>query len=61
MSIHSKKQFFTIYDQLSRAAAQDAYDAWCQALSDDVREAFQPLVTACSNWYEEILTTLRVV
>jgi transposase len=49
-----KEQFFAIYDQSSRAAAQDAYNTWLCSITDDVREAFQSLVTACTNWHEEI-------
>lgn len=49
-----KEQFFAIYDRPSRAAAEESYNAWLDAMTDDVRDAFQPLITACTNWREEI-------
>ncbi len=50
----TKEQFYSIWNNSDRSDAEAAYLAWHAALSPEVRLAFQPLVTAMSNWHDEI-------
>ena len=51
----AKEAFYAIYDTETRAEASNALEAWEKSLSDDMRVAFKPLLTAVGNWRGEIL------
>jgi transposase len=54
-SAHALKEgFYSLWDSPSRAAAIKAYLRWQANITPDVAWAFEPIVTAVSNWYEEI-------
>jgi transposase len=50
-----KEGFYALYDIEDRGDASRALKAWEKSLSDDMRTAFKPLLTAVGNWREEIL------
>lgn len=56
----TKEQFYSIWNNSDRSDAEAAYLAWHAALSPEVRLAFQPLVTAMSNWHDEIFAYFSV-
>lgn len=49
-----KEGFFEIWDNDNIHDAYKAYDVWRAGITDDIRPHFQPLLTAVSNWEEEI-------
>lgn len=49
-----KEGFFKIWDNDNLHDAYKAYLAWKESVTDDVRPSFQPILTAVSNWEEEI-------
>jgi transposase len=50
-----KEAFYAIYDQPTREAAWTAFEEWEASMSAEMMAAYQPLLTACYNWKEEIL------
>lgn len=50
-----KEAFYALYDIKDRAAAARALKAWEASLSDEMRVAYKPLLTAVGNWRKEIL------
>ena len=45
-----KEEFFEIYDAPSRHEALMRYEAWSKSIPTELREHFQPILTAWSNW-----------
>lgn len=50
-----KEAFYAIYDLEDRRKATSALQAWEESLSEEMKLAFKPLLTAVGNWREEIL------
>lgn len=50
-----KEGFYALYDIEDRADAARALKAWEAGLSDEMRVAYKPLLTAIGNWRSEIL------
>lgn len=50
----TKEAFFAIYDAKTRSTAEHQYQIWTAALSEDVRPFFSPVLTALTNWHQEI-------
>lgn len=46
----AKEAFYGIYEQTTRKAAQKAYVAWQRSLTDEMKVAYRPLITAMGNW-----------
>jgi len=49
-----KEAFFDLWNAESRAEAESLYQDWQARISPGLQAAFQPLLTAMSNWHEEI-------
>lgn len=49
-----KEEFYDIYEAESREEALECYCEWCDKVTDDVRPAFQDILTALDNWEPEI-------
>lgn len=50
--------FYSVYDAANRAEAESRYDDWVARLKEapkEVHEAFKPLLTATTNWREQIM------
>ncbi|MBK5491897.1 transposase [Bacillus sp. TH13] len=39
---------------ISNIEAQRRYEEWVNQVTEDVFEAFEPILKACNNWHEEI-------
>ncbi len=50
----AKEEFFHIYDAADRQEAEDRFDQWIVDLPSELEEPFKPLLSATSNWYDEI-------
>ncbi len=50
-----KEEFFDIYDASSRQQALMRYDAWSKSIPTELREHYQPILTAWTNWQPHIL------
>lgn len=50
----AKEAFFAIYEHEDRKTALEGYREWARNLGQGVVAAFQPLITAVSNWQPEI-------
>lgn len=50
-----KEGFYALYEIEDRAEAARALKAWEAGLSDEMRVAYKPLLTAIGNWRSEIL------
>jgi transposase len=50
-----KEAFYALYDLPDRAQAGQALKAWEASLTDEMRVAYKPLLTAVGNWRKEIL------
>lgn len=50
-----KEAFYALYDIKDRAGAARALKAWEAGLTDEMRVAYKPLLTAIGNWRKEIL------
>jgi len=51
---NAKENFFKIWDETDRQAAEDKYTAWRNDLPLEVADHFEPIVTAMTNWYDPI-------
>jgi len=51
---NAKEDFFKIWDETDRQAAEDKYTAWRNDLPLEVADHFEPIVTAMGNWYDPI-------
>ena len=49
-----KESFYSIWDIDDKATAETVLDAWVKSIPDGIIGAFEPLITAISNWKEEI-------
>lgn len=50
----AKEAFYGIWDMDNRLDAERAYEIWRGSLSGEMRDAFNPVLTAIGNWYTEI-------
>lgn len=50
----AKEEFFQVYDATDRQEAEERYVEWLSKLPPSIEWAFQPLLTAVSNWHHEI-------
>lgn len=51
---NAKEDFFKIWDETDRQAAEDKYTAWRNDLPLEVADHFEPIVTAMGNWHDPI-------
>lgn len=49
-----KERFYNIYGATDKDEAYDLYEQWENRLTQDVRDYFEPLIKAISNWHQEI-------
>ena len=49
-----KESFFAVYDQPDKQTALAAYQEWKASMSVEMQAAYQPLLTALTNWETEI-------
>lgn len=50
-----KEEFFKIYDAPTKQQAQLRYEAWVKSIPPELRDHYQPIVTAWANWQPFIL------
>ncbi|SHK64379.1 ISL3 family transposase [Alicyclobacillus tolerans] len=53
---HLKESFFKIWDAKNKEQAMKAYDEWRNQIPPSLEYAFKDILTAVSNWHEEIFT-----
>jgi len=51
-----KEGFLAIWDHTTRPAAEKAWQQWLGHVSAELRPDFKELITAMTNWYDEIFT-----
>ena len=49
-----KEAFYSIWDIKSKQTAKVVLEAWGKSIPDSIKQEFEPLTTALSNWYEEV-------
>jgi transposase len=49
-----KESFFNIWQASTRAEAESSYQQWQSNIPIELQDAFQPLLTAVTNWHEPI-------
>jgi hypothetical protein len=50
-----KEEFFGIYNASSKHTAQMCYESWLKSIPPELREHYQPIITAWSNWQPYVL------
>lgn len=55
----AKEGFAAIWGWGNEADARAGYEAWVRAMPADIRPAFQPLITAITNWEAEVFAYFR--
>lgn len=56
MAYEAKEQFYGIYEQPSREAAEKEAARWVSGLDPQIERHFRDLVVALHNWHEEIFS-----
>lgn len=56
MAYEAKEQFYDIYEQASREAAEKTAAKWVFRLDPQIEKHFRDLVAALHNWHEEIFS-----
>lgn len=49
-----KEEFFLVYESKNQTEAIERYNAWLSKVTDEVYCAFEPLITAMTNWHQEV-------
>lgn len=56
MAYEAKEQFYSIYEQPSRKAAENEATRWVSGLDPQIEKHFRDLVVALHNWHDEIFS-----
>jgi transposase len=49
-----KEAFYSIWDIDDKETAKVVLEAWVKSIPDSIKQAFEPLTTALSNWCDEV-------